>query len=201
MSRAWAVAKPWRPALGVLLATCLASVAAAALQQGRVRAPSHFADAEDAATVRRGRDIYGQHCASCHGRRLQGQPLWQLDDEYAGRRAPAHDATGHTWRHGDDALFAMTRNGRWAGGPPTSMPAFAAVLDGHDIEAALAFIKAGWPIGLRVLQAMQNPGQAGLPAGADGVDWTLPPTCMGAVQRAAQSAVATQGVLSLTSRR
>jgi hypothetical protein len=57
------------------------------------------------------------------------------------------------------------------------MPAFAAILEDHQILAALAFIKARWPLGLRVSQAMLNPGFAGMPADANDVEWRLPPNC------------------------
>src|SRR5258707_1196050 len=65
----------------------------------------HFANADDPAKVAAGRLIYARRCSSCHGKRLQGQPLWQLQDRYSGRRAPAHDESGHTWGHSDEDLF------------------------------------------------------------------------------------------------
>src|ERR1700736_3736155 len=61
--------------------------------------PVHFANADDPSTVATGKLLYMRLCASCHGKRLQGQPLWQLEDRYRGQRAPAHDQTGHTWAH------------------------------------------------------------------------------------------------------
>lgn len=144
-------------------------------------APAHFANADDAALVARGRLVYMQTCASCHGRNLQGQPLWQLLDGVA--RAPAHDASGHTWQHSDEDLFHITATGRFMSSQGAShMPAFAAQLSPRDILAALAFIKSRWPIGLRVTQAMLNPNLQGMPAGADKADWTLPPNCKATVR-------------------
>jgi protein SCO1/2 len=142
---------------------------------------SHFADADDLAKVKSGKALYAHHCANCHGRQRQGQPLWQLQDQFAGRRAPAHDQTGHTWAHSDDDLFWMTRDGRFPASPaqrPSYMPAFHDSLTNEQIIAVIAYIKASWPIGLRISQAMLNPGNAGMPAvSADDADWTLPPTC------------------------
>jgi S-disulfanyl-L-cysteine oxidoreductase SoxD len=143
-------------------------------------ADAHFADAADAALVTLGKSVYAGYCASCHGKNLQGQPLWQLDDTFAGRRAPAHDETGHTWQHADEDLFHKTKYGRFAAepvDPDPAMPAYAATLDDHQILAALAFIKARWPLGLRVSQAMLNPGFAGMPSEASDVEWRLPPNC------------------------
>jgi S-disulfanyl-L-cysteine oxidoreductase SoxD len=147
--------------------------------------PAHFADADDASTVTRGKRLYMSSCASCHGKRLQGQPLWQLEDRYRGQRAPAHDQTGHTWAHSDEDLFYMTRNGRFPGSTSTSisyMPAFRESLTDEQILSVIAFIKATWPIGLRISQALLNPDWAGMPANSANVDWTFPPNCTSSTQ-------------------
>ena len=175
--------------LGCAVATLLAvSAVAAALALRAPAAPrGHFADAENAAAVLEGKRLYASHCAGCHGRKLQGQLLWQVQDEFAGRRAPAHDQTGHTWQHADDDLFAMTKFGRFPTTPATVksyMPAYAQNLSDDQILATIAYIKATWPLGLRVSQALLNPGYAGMPQNADTVEWRLPPTCQAALQRA-----------------
>jgi mono/diheme cytochrome c family protein len=171
-----------------VVAVLAASAVAAALA---LRAPSaprlHFADAENAEAVQDGKKLYASHCASCHGRKLQGQLLWQVRDEFAGRRAPAHDQTGHTWQHSDEDLFAMTKFGRFPTTPATVksyMPAYAQNLSDDRILAVIAYIKATWPIGLRVSQALLNPDYAGMPQNAETVEWRLPPTCQAALQRA-----------------
>jgi mono/diheme cytochrome c family protein len=148
---------------------------------------NHLADADDGVAVADGNRLYRRHCASCHGRYLQGQPLWQLLDANAGRRAPAHDASGHTWQHADEALFRMTKHGTAetaAPGAVSAMPAFKDRLSDPEILAVIAFIKARWPLGLRVSQALLNPGYAGMPADAGTVEWRLPPTCSVVLQRA-----------------
>ena len=150
-------------------------------------AATHIADANDTAMVSRGKRIYAVHCASCHGRYLQGQPLWQLVDDYAGRRAPAQDETGHTWQHSDEDLFEMTKYGRFASAPSryvSYMPAFRDELSDQQILATLAFIKARWPLGLRVAQAMLNPGHSGMPPDAAEAAWTFPPVCKAILRQA-----------------
>jgi mono/diheme cytochrome c family protein len=152
---------------------------------GTARADDHFANADDAALVAKGRIVYTGYCASCHGRNLQGQALWQLQDQFVGRRAPAHDATGHTWQHSDENLFAMVKLGRFPDAPKGAvsyMPAFAANLSDGEILAVLAFIKSRWPIGLRASQASLNPGFAGMPADIGTTPWTLPPNCTASFQ-------------------
>ena len=150
-------------------------------------APAHFADADDMGKVIAGKALYRRWCASCHGRKLQGQSLWQLQDQYAGRRAPAHDQTGHTWAHSDDDLFFMTREGRFPATPATTisyMPAFRDFLTDEQIVTVIAFIKANWSVGLRLSQALLNPGHAGIPKSIEeNADWTLPPTCIISSQR------------------
>jgi mono/diheme cytochrome c family protein len=140
----------------------------------------HFANADDPALVRTGRTDYMMACSSCHGRRLQGQALWQVMDQYAGRRAPPHDATGHTWQHSDEALFEKTKSGRFPGEPrrgKSYMPAFTGRMTDQQILAVLAFIKSSWPVGIRASQAMLNPGATGMPKNAGNASWTLPPNC------------------------
>jgi mono/diheme cytochrome c family protein len=164
-------------------AAALAAVLGATAAPGA--SPQHFADADDAVLVAKGHRVYAESCAGCHGRNLQGQALWQLHDRYAARRAPAHDATGHTWQHSDDDLFHMTKFGRFPGTPASTvsyMPAFAAGLSDGDILAVLAFIKSRWPIGLRAAQATLNPGFAGMPANLGSTKWSLPPNCSASFQ-------------------
>jgi mono/diheme cytochrome c family protein len=164
---------------GTLLVAALSVSEAAA-------GPAHFADANNPTAVEHGSQIYRTQCGSCHGRYLEGTFLWQLQDQYAHRRAPAHDASGHTWMHSDEDLFHITKYGRFPGAPNSIhsyMPAFEKRLRDDDIVAVLAYIKAQWPLGIRVSQSMLNPHMQGLPKDANTVAWTLPPTCMSSYRR------------------
>jgi mono/diheme cytochrome c family protein len=150
-------------------------------------ARTHFADPENVAAVAEGKRLYVRVCAGCHGRRLQGQLLWQLQDQFVGRRAPAHDQTGHTWEHSDEDLFYMTKFGRFRTTPESVksyMPAYGQTLTDGQILATIAYIKATWPLGLRVSQALLNPDYLGMPQNAETVEWRLPPNCQAALQRA-----------------
>lgn len=143
--------------------------------------PLHIAEASDTNRVRAGAILYKTYCAQCHGRNLQGQPLWHLQDQYLHRRAPAHDDSGHTWQHADEAIFQIIRTGR---SPQTSidqpgtMPAFGALMSDRQIIDVMAFIKARWSLGIQVSQASLNPGFAGMPERAGSVEWTLPLNCI-----------------------
>src|SRR5258708_10639181 len=103
----------------------------------------------DAAQGERGRIVYANHCASCHGAQLQGQPDWRIRLPNGRMPAPPHDESGHTWHHPDEVLFGITQHGL---APPyapkgyeSDMPAFGDVLSDPDIRAGLAVIESRWP--------------------------------------------------------
>lgn len=103
----------------------------------------------DAAVVAAGEAIYGQYCASCHGRNLEGQPDWRQRLASGRLPAPPHDETGHTWHHPDAVLFNLTKFGPAAviGNPAyqSDMPAYEGMLTDQEILAVLSFIKSRWP--------------------------------------------------------
>ena len=94
--------------------------------------------------------LYQQHCASCHGVNLEGQPNWRRRSPDGSPRAPPHDETGHTWHHPDDQLFAMTKLGDT---PQSAMPAFKDTLSDQQIWNILEAIKLYWPENVRQRQA------------------------------------------------
>ena len=55
--------------------------------------------------------LYAEHCASCHGADLEGQPDWRSPNDDGVLPAPPHDATGHTWHHDNVLLFEYTKLG------------------------------------------------------------------------------------------
>lgn len=114
-------------------------------------------EADDPAVVARGARLYAAHCASCHGADLQGEtPNWRQRKPAGTLPAPPHDASGHTWHHPDDLLFAITKHGGQATAPPgfkSAMPGFGDTLGDGEIWAVLSFIKSRWP---RAVQARQE---------------------------------------------
>lgn len=147
----------WRNRIGGgLLAATLAFLAGAIIvAQTTQDAPR--ADPDDAQQVARGKQIYANHCAACHGVRLEGQPEWRNKLPSGRMPAPPHDATGHTWHHPDPVLFGITRHGLIPGkyAPPgyqSDMPAYGGTLSDADIWAVLAYIKSSWPQEIRRAQ-------------------------------------------------
>ena len=95
-----------------------------------------------------GRAVYVQHCASCHGAKLEGQPNWRERLPNGRMPAPPHDDSGHTWHHPDDVLFGIVKQGLVPPyAPPkyeSDMPAFGSVLTDDDIRAVLGYIESHW---------------------------------------------------------
>ena len=109
-----------------------------------------YISAADPALVMRGKTVYDQNCASCHGAKLEGQPNWRERLPNGRLPAPPHDASGHTWHHPDSVLIAIIRDGLVPGqtapeGYQSDMPAYRGTLTDDDIVAVLAYIKSNWP--------------------------------------------------------
>jgi len=113
-------------------------------------------------TVDAGAALYAEHCAACHGARLEGAPDWQRRGPDGLFPAPPHDETGHTWHHGDGFLFAYTKRGGQAVLDDlgvtfeSGMPGFDGILRDGEIEAILAFIRSTWPPEARTFQAART---------------------------------------------
>ncbi len=104
-----------------------------------------------------GRNVYAQHCAACHGAKLDGQPNWRARLPNGRMPAPPHDDSGHTWHHPDHVLFGITKNGLVPpyapAGYQSDMPAFASTLSDAEIRAVLAYIASSWSAEVRKLRA------------------------------------------------
>ncbi|MCB4457518.1 c-type cytochrome [Leisingera sp. McT4-56] len=103
---------------------------------------------QDPQAVAAGQRIYQDHCASCHGAGLQGEPDWQTRDSEGYMPAPPQDASGHTWHHPDAQLLEITRHGMAqlvGNGYRSRMQGYAGVLSEQEMLEVLAYIKSRWP--------------------------------------------------------
>lgn len=110
----------------------------------------------DAARLALGRQVYDGYCAACHGADLEGQVNWRRRGADGFLPAPPHDATGHTWHHPDEQLFAITKHGTAAlagADYKTTMIGFGDQLSDDEIGAVLDYIKSRWPADIRRRQA------------------------------------------------
>ncbi len=147
------------PAAHQLIQSLLAVKGNKAPQIAATDTPWRTADATNTQQVAAGQVVYQQHCATCHGANLEGQPNWKRPLPTGGLPAPPHDDTGHTWHHPDQLLFRITKLGGQAasgGNFQSNMPAFQGVLSDSDIWAVLAFIKSRWSSQARAFQDKAN---------------------------------------------
>jgi mono/diheme cytochrome c family protein len=140
-------------------AVCIAALAAAfAVYSGKDRdRTAGFISPSDPASVARGKLLYANQCAACHGANLEGQPDWRTRLPNGRLPAPPHDKSGHTWHHPDAVLFDIVKNGLVPGktapdGYQSDMPGFGQTLSDADIVAVLAYIKSTWPADILELQ-------------------------------------------------
>lgn len=113
--------------------------------------------------IERGKALYDESCASCHGAELQGQADWRSPDENGILPAPPHDETGHTWHHDNELLFDYTKLGgqlalaqRGMVNFKSGMPGFAGALRDNEIWDILAFIRSTWPERIQEMHSMRN---------------------------------------------
>ena len=117
-------------------------------------------DPDDPEQVLVGEAVYSRDCARCHGDDLSGEFGWlkketevdlseteinamleSLDDV-----APAHDSSGKTWRHNDETLFSIIKDGPAIAlsKDDSRMPGFEDRLIDEEIWAVVAYLKSHW---------------------------------------------------------
>ncbi|MBI3979693.1 MAG: cytochrome c [Chloroflexi bacterium] len=115
--------------------------------------------AVDPSEVTRGRQVYAQQCAGCHGQNAEGAPNWQQLDARGNLPPPPHDDRGHTWRHGDAQLAAIIREGMrdpFNRTPELTMPPFKDGLSDEEVAAVIAYFKSLWSADHRRFQEEEN---------------------------------------------
>ena len=104
---------------------------------------------ENQQIVSKGKALYADNCASCHGDELEGQDDWKSLGDDGFMPAPPHDKSGHSWHHTDQLLFDLTKYGlgKIIGKKDykTKMPIYDDVLTDEEIVAVLSYIKSRWP--------------------------------------------------------
>jgi hypothetical protein len=86
-----------------------------------------FADADNSTLVGLGGGLYREHCGSCHGANLEGQPGWQRVAANGRLPAPPQDDHCHGWMHSDAELLHTIKfslRDTAAPGYVTDMPPF-----------------------------------------------------------------------------
>lgn len=113
----------------------------------------------DPGQAARGRQLYVQECASCHGTEAEGAPRWRQPDAAGNLPPPPHDDAGHTWRHSDRELTDIIRDGlrdRFNKSPDLTMPAYRDKLTAQEIAELITYFKSLWSDEHRRFQEEQN---------------------------------------------
>ena len=97
----------------------------------------------DSPQVVRGRAIYDQHCAECHGAQGKG-PIgdWRIRDAEGKFPPPPLDDSAHAWHHPTAVLLEMVREGSPQG--QGNMPAWKEKLSEQEMQDVVAYIKSLW---------------------------------------------------------
>jgi mono/diheme cytochrome c family protein len=106
-----------------------------------------------------GRQIYRQHCASCHGGNGEGAAKWKSPNAQGELPAPPHDPTGHSWRHSDAVLYKMVAFG-WRDPfnktKRLTMPPYQEILSASEIRSVIGYLKTLWTDEQRLFQQREN---------------------------------------------
>lgn len=98
---------------------------------------------KDFAAIARGKELYAEHCAACHGEQAEGHPEWRKLGPKGELNAPPLNGTGHDWHHSKALLHRQIREG---GEPPIStMPGFEDTLSDRQIDDIIAWFQSLWP--------------------------------------------------------
>lgn len=97
----------------------------------------------DFAQMTRGRKLFLQNCAVCHGQKAEGAPNWRQKDPDGKYPPPPLNGTGHAWHHPMNALRMTIRDGTQKIGG--KMPAWGDKLSDQEIDDIIAWFQGEWP--------------------------------------------------------
>lgn len=99
-----------------------------------------------------GKQLFAQHCASCHGNKAQGHPQWRHPDANGNYPPPALDGSAHSWHHSLDLLRTLIAEGvrpafadNPANPPSLRMPAWEEKLTAQQIDNIIIWFQSLWP--------------------------------------------------------
>lgn len=127
----------------VLLTACSEEQKANVTKKGSADSAQAVSSAGVSDTLSRGRQLYLQNCAVCHGMNAEGAPNWRQRDAEGKFPPPPLNGTAHTWHHPKQALIYTIKNGTAQLGG--NMPAWKDKLSDQDIEHIIAWIQSLWP--------------------------------------------------------
>ena len=98
----------------------------------------------DPALLERGKNLFQENCAECHGQHAQGTvENWQIAGEDGKYPPPPLNGTAHAWHHPIGGLAHTIKNGTLGMGG--SMPGWKDKLSDDEIFAIILWISSLWP--------------------------------------------------------
>jgi mono/diheme cytochrome c family protein len=97
----------------------------------------------DFAQLTRGRKLYLEHCAECHGKNAEGAPNWRKKNPDGKYPPPPLNGTGHAWHHPMKALRMTIRDGTQKIGG--NMPAWGGKLSAQEMDDIITWFQSEWP--------------------------------------------------------
>ncbi|HSH49368.1 MAG TPA: cytochrome c [Halomonas sp.] len=92
--------------------------------------------------VERGKTVFSESCASCHGGNAQGAFDWRRPQKDGSYPPPPLNGSAHAWHHPFNMLLrTINQGGAPIGG---QMPAFQDALSKDDKKAAIAYFQSKW---------------------------------------------------------
>lgn len=92
--------------------------------------------------VDRGKTVFVENCAECHGRSAQGTLNWRKPTADGSYPPPPLNGSAHAWHHSIDMLMrTINKGGAAIGG---QMPGFEDQLSEEDKEATIAYFQSKW---------------------------------------------------------
>ena len=93
--------------------------------------------------LERGKQVFAENCAVCHGPNAASTPDWKKADASGNYPPPPLDGSAHAWHHDLELLRRTVREGGVKIGG--RMPPFAEKLSAADIDAAISYFQSKWP--------------------------------------------------------
>ncbi|QEA37652.1 cytochrome c [Pistricoccus aurantiacus] len=92
--------------------------------------------------VDRGKTVFVENCAECHGRSAQGTFNWRKPSADGSYPPPPLNGSAHAWHHSRDMLMrTINQGGAPIGG---QMPAFEDKLSKEEKKATIAYFQSKW---------------------------------------------------------
>lgn len=92
--------------------------------------------------LKRGGQLFQQHCAACHGKQGEGAVNWQQAGPDGKYPPPALNGTAHAWHHPTRVLMDVIKNG--TGRIGGNMPAWKDKLTDEQITDIIAWFQSKW---------------------------------------------------------